>query len=226
MGLKTSLYELRMVFTNPILGSQPGSDTPAAEYLEGKTRQEVEKLRKKNPQAAAEIEAGLPEEQRPEFDEELQKGTTGFYRLSADPKRPCFRSYQIKGMLKEAGEKLNGHKNVKALRNKIESTVFISPKELPIQNINAHQKGKLAILERPLRAQTLKGPRTSLARSEMIQAGAWVSCTLKVVHLPKWHPNEEFLRDLLDYACECLGVGQWRNSNEFGVFNYTLKHKD
>jgi len=200
MEIKSEVYDLSILFTGPILGSQPGKDTPSSDYLRTKVQANRPDLNIKD-------ETGtLPEE--------LEKGTTGFHRING---KPGFLNYQVKGMLKEAGDVLNGIEGFKALRRKVDNCMFVLPRQIPIN-------GKLSEnpLERPLRAETMKGPRTSLARSEMIEAGASIKCQIEIVQTPRVKLTEALLRKLLDYATR-KGLGQWRNSGIYGQFEYTLK---
>jgi hypothetical protein len=201
MSLVSQKYKLSITFTGPILGSQPGKDTPASDFIR-------DKVRKENPDADIADEV-------PTLPEELEKGTTGFHRDAKG--KPILFNYQIKGVIKAAGDVLNGLDNFRALKSKITNTVFVSPRQIPI-------KGKLRKqpLERPLLGQTMKGPRTSLARSEVIEEGAKIVCELEVMLTPKVKLPEETLRDILDYAAK-LGVGQWRNSGIYGQFEYKLE---
>ena len=72
--------------------------------------------------------------------------------------------------------------------------------------------------ERPLRAQTMHGPRTALARSEQLPAGTWCECWLSIYAGPI---TEDLLRDLLSYG-DHKGMGQWRNGSR-GRFSFTLE---
>jgi hypothetical protein len=211
-------YRLRITFLTPVLGSQPGRNDPGAKYIRDKARKEHPELE-------------IPEEEVESLSDELDKGTTGFYR-GVDG-RPVFKSYQCKGFLKECADALNGIKvgntEMKALRSKIEKTVFVSPIDLPIQNI-VFQKDEagadvLPVLERPLRCMTMRGPRTSLARSEMINEGAWFTCNLQVIDLPKIKITEPLLRDILDYG-QLNGFSAWRGSGVYGKVMYELEHTD
>lgn len=202
--MEKSVYNLKMTFTNEILGSQPGRNDTASKFLR-------DKLREEHP------EVDVPVEEVESLPAESVKGTTCFYRTLDD--RPALRNYQIKGMLKEAASQLNGTGDVKQLRSKIENAVFVGPATIPLCFT-----GELGILERPLRCMTAQGPRVSLARSEQVPAGATCECTLTVCHLPKFFPDEDLLREMLDYA-KLIGFGQWRNSNLYGQFEYTLTSK-
>ena len=202
--ITSTKYHLKIKMTGPLLGSQPGKDTPASDYIRDKVKEE-------RPDLNIADEVGT-------IPEELSKGTTGFFRDANG--KPMLYNYQIKGMIKEAADVLNGLAGLKAFKSKIDNLLFISPRQIPIE-------GKLADkpLERPLRAMTMQGPRTSLARSEMIEEGATLECDIEILTTPKGVEKglitEEILRDLLTYGAR-KGLGQWRNSGLYGQFDWEL----
>jgi hypothetical protein len=214
VSLSIRNYRLRITFLTPVLGSQPGRNDPSSKYIRDKARKDHPELE-------------IPEDEVESLSDELDKGTTGFYR-GVDG-RPIFKSYQCKGFLKECADALNGIKvgnaELKALRNKIEKAVFVSPIDLPIQNVTYHPTADndkaLPVLERPLRCMTMRGPRTSLARSEMINEAAWFTCNIQVVELPKINITEQLLRDILDYGT-LNGFSAWRGSGVYGKIKYEL----
>jgi hypothetical protein len=192
-------YKLTITFDGPILGSQPGRDTPASDYLR-------DRLAADHPEVDVEDELeSLPDE--------LKKGTTGFHRDEYGC--PLMYNYHIKGMLKEAANSLNGLGGIKAMRSKVADTVYVEPRRVVIQGT------EMEPLERPLRAITMQGPRTSLARSEQIAEGAVVEFTIVCQQTPKFAPGEKLLRALLDKGAR-LGLMQWRGSSVYGSFSYTL----
>jgi len=73
-------------------------------------------------------------------------------------------------------------------------------------------------LERPLRAMTMQGPRVTLARSDMIEAGATIDATIRVIGHKE--VNEELLYELLGYG-EFKGLGQFRNGS-YGSFTFEV----
>lgn len=191
-------YKLTVTFNTPVLGSQPGQDTPASDYVREK--------------AAELLGQELPlDEQVPV----LEKGTTGFYRLPGT-EDPCIMDYQVKGFLKEAGLTFNGLRGVKSLRSKIAAYVFVGPRHIALEPPPATE---LAYNERPLRAMTMQGPRVSLARSEELPEGTRFTCTITV--LDQGPITEAVLRDLLDYG-QFQGFGQWRSGGH-GSFTYELE---
>lgn len=195
--MKTDTYKLKVRFETPVLGSQPTRDV-ATEFLAKKAGF-----------------ATLPEDEIELLPDALERGTTVFHRLADG--QPCLMNYHLLGFLKEAGKVQNGKVTggVKALRSKVSSSIFISPRFLPLC---IPKDGEVDYLERPLRAETAQGPRVALARSEMLPEGTWFVCGLEVL---SGEITEEVLRDLLDYGWY-RGLGQWRNSGAYGTFRYDL----
>lgn len=196
-------YQLKIVFTEPILGTQPQKDV-ASEYITAKFAERVEK------NGIAATDAGLPEDELGTLTESLEKGTTVFHKLHG---APVYYDYHIKGFLKESANVQNGMEGVKALRSKVDNLVFVHPRQIAL---HLPEGGTIAYLERPLRAQTMQGPRVSLARSEMLPAGTWLECEIRVLGVF----SEKMLRSILDYGA-FKGMGQWRNGS-YGRFTYAL----
>ena len=203
-SITKTMYQLKVKFVTPVLGSQPGAKTPASDYVR-------DKVKEARPDLNLEDEVGT-------VPEELEKGTTLFQR--GENGKPMFLNYQIKGMIKEAGSVMNGLNGVANLKSKLDNLLFVYPRRIPV----ATDK-EITILERPLRGQTQQGPRTTLARSEMIAEGATFECELEVLESPKAKINEELLRALLDYSTR-KGMGQWRNSGSYGQIEYQLTKKE
>lgn len=185
-------YALKVTMLEPLLGTQPQKDV-ASEYIQDKAR-----------------EAGLDvSDEQETLPEMLEKGTTVFHRLNGEP---IYYNYHVKGFLKESAQVQNGVDGVKALRSKVDNLVFVTPRRIAL-----HAPGQCEYLERPLRAQTMQGPRVSLARSEMLPAGTWFECEITVLG---GVITEKILRSLLDYG-QFKGFGQWRNGG-YGRFEYDL----
>jgi hypothetical protein len=192
--MEIEVYQLKVTFTEPILGTQPQKDV-ATKYTQDKAR-----------------EKGLPVEDELEtLPEMLDKGTTAFHKLDG---QPIYYDYHLKGFLKEAGSVLNGTHGVKALRSKVDNTVFVQPRRIPL---HLPEGGEISFLERPLRAQTMQGPRVSLARSEVLPVATRLEAIVQVIAGPI---SESILRELLDYG-QFKGFGQWRNGG-YGRFTYEL----
>ena len=93
---------------------------------------------------------------------------------------------------------------IKAYKKIIDGLIFPAPRMIPIQ-VN----GEIGTCQRPLRAQTAKGERVSLANSEEIPAGS--SCTVYIDLLDE--DLKPAVLEWLDYG-ERRGIGQWRNSGK------------
>lgn len=204
--MKTETYRLKVIFLTPVLGSQPGDPELASAFI----------AKKKGLDA-------LPMQDDELLPEALEKGTTTFHRVPGKPLQPALMNYQLLGFLKEAGKVLNGRVegNVKALRSKVEQRIAVSPRVLPL-NLPKGEDWGPEYLERPLRAETMQGPRVTLARSEIIPEGTWFECGLEVI---EGEIGEAVLRDLLDYGY-MRGLGQWRNSGAYGTFRYELEKEE
>jgi hypothetical protein len=192
--MDTTIYKLTVRFVEPILGTQPQKDV-ATEFIQSKAR-----------------EAGLNVDDEIEtLPEMIEKGTTVFHRLDG---KPLYYDYRVRGFLKASARIQNGADGVKALRSKVENSVFVFPRRIVL---NVPEDSAVEFLERPLRAQTMQGERVALARSEMLPAGTWFECELRVLGSVI---TEKILRALLDYGQYC-GFGQWRNAS-YGRFKYDL----
>lgn len=202
--MKTTSYQVTIIFLTPVLGSQPSDPEIASKFIAKRKGLEM------NPEGEDEL---LPEA--------IERGTTVFHRTPGDELRPCLLNYQLLGFLKEAARVQNGRVagGVKNLRAKVEQNVFVSPRILPL---NVPTGGEIDYLERPLRAETARGPMVTLARSEMLPEGTWFKAGIQMLDGPV---SEEILHELFDYGFY-RGLGLWRNSGAYGTFRYELIKED
>ena len=189
-------YKCKVVFITSLLGTQPKKEV-ATEYITSK---------------AVDENGNLPQDELETLPEMLDKGTTAFHKLNG---KPIYYDYQVKGFLKESGSVFNGLRGVKNLRSKIDNLCFVTPRQI---QLNVPDNAPITFLERPLRAMTAQGPRTSLARSEELPVGTCFECIIEVYESTI---SEELLRDLLSYG-ERKGFGQWRNGSH-GQFTFELE---
>ena len=156
------------------------------------------------------------------------KGTTVFL-LDKVTKRPCIGDHMIYGFLKAAseaiartlpskkGEALHSASYTQSLINQ-----HIRAREQFIvfdQDVKRKPDGSVEYCQRSLRAMTAQGPRVTLAKSEVVPAGAKLKFQLNVMANSKI--TEDVLNTLFSYG-EMTGLGQWRNAGN-GMFSYTLK---
>ena len=192
--MNTTTFSLSIELITELLGSQPTKDV-TTKYL------------------AKRSGVAIPDDEIETLPDALEQFTTVFHHLADGA--PCLYDYQVKGMLKESAEVLNGIHGVKALRSKVESTVFISPRRIRLSLPSGQD---IDYLERPLRAQTARGPRVALARSEMLPTGTTLRCGVEIIDSKGI--TETILRELLDYGYY-HGLGQWRTGG-CGRFRYEL----
>ena len=134
-----------------------------------------------------------------------EKGWTGFHR---DEEGIFIFNYMIKGFLKHSGNVLKDNLKIKNLRSKIDDYLFVSPRKI---RINGEVEG---IIERPLRAMTMQGPRVTLARSDFLKIGTILDFEISLIENKEI--NWKVIELLLDYG-KFMGLGQFRNGG-YGQF--------
>lgn len=162
------------------------------------------------------IESKKPEEHAAEdesatVDKIEEKGWTGFHR---DAGGLFIYDYMIRGFFKNAGNILKKQIGVKNLKSKINDQLFVFPRRIPLDKQEPD-----GVLERPLRAMTMQGPRVTLARSDSVDAGVEITFTLK--WLKGGDIKKKLLEDLLEYG-QLSGLGQYRNGS-YGRFEVVSK---
>ena len=193
-----------LTLTEGALGTLPSNENIYLDYIATKAPDE---------QAVQEEVAGLPSD---------EKGVTVFART--DEGQPMLWDYQMRGFFKEAcsmlsraaGKDENGKKKavnkssaMKAFKKNIDGLIFVKPRQIPIET-----PSPIGYCQRSLRAETMQGPRTTLAMSEEISKGAKLKFTVLC-------PNADMMatvREWLDYGY-LHGLGQWRNSGK-GTFTW------
>jgi len=155
------------------------------------------------------------------------KGTTVFF-WNKEKDLPCIGAHMVYGFLKAAAEaigrtltKKNGTmlQSISYTQSIINQHVRIEEQFITFdKDIKRDENGNASYLQRSLRAMTAQGPRITLAKSEVVEAGATLHFTLKVL---KNSPlTKEILTTLLSYG-ECVGLGQWRNAGH-GMFLFEI----
>lgn len=146
--------------------------------------------------------------------EVVEKTMTIFPRLE-DGKTPFFWDYQIRGFFKDAMGMLRRVTDsecakLKNYKKLVDGLIFIKERKIPI-NVN----GEMGDCQRPLRAETMQGPRVALAHSETVPEGSTCTFTIQLLD----GTLEKAVRECLDYG-ELRGLAQWRNSGK-GRFTWT-----
>lgn len=196
----------RLAGTDSMLGSCPANQEVFTEFLVGKTKTPEER------------QAALADVNN--IDENLEKGTTVFYRDSNGGL--ILKGYQIKGFFKAAAKALKDQLNLKNYLSKVDTFVFILEKDIPIMRDGKQIMEPDGYLERPQRCETAQGPRVSLAKSEEIKTDWYIDVTVRVVEnagTAKSVPIDmDMIEDFLDYGA-LSGLLQWRNAGH-GTFEY------
>lgn len=188
-----SSWKIKITFTEPLLGTV-GSKDAWAEHVATDVTPEV-----------------LDEEM--DTIPEIEAGVTGFH---TNGNGPFLYDYVLKGFFKDACGMLgrapdSRSSKLKAYKKVIDGLIFVTPRQ-----IDLHTTGDLGMLERPLRAQTAKGERVAIAKSQSAPAGTWIECTVTSLG----GVDEKQLREWLDYGA-LRGLGQWRNGG-YGRFVYEI----
>lgn len=193
-------YKVRLTFTEPLLGTTPLDPEVYTGWVSDQAA----------PQAEEEELETLPE-----LDDLLEAGTTGFHREEG---QPFLYDYVIKGFFKDACGMLRRvpetlSSKIRAYKKIIDGLVFPSPRRITI-DLNGDEIG---FNERPLRAQTARGERVTLARSETCPVGSTIEFGLLILG----QISEAQLREWFEYGA-LRGLGQWRNSG-MGRFTYEME---
>jgi hypothetical protein len=172
----------------PMLGTVPMNQSVYSTFIESK-RAEVD----------GECEAETIEERE-------EKGWTGFH---SDENGLFIYDYVVKGFIRYAGNVLKDQLKIKNLKSKLTDFLFVSPRRIHLNKAKPD-----GVLERPLRAQTMQGPRTTLARSDFVAEGAEIGFSVTLLDHPE--VKEATVYEILEYG-KLQGLGQFRNGG-YGRF--------
>lgn len=197
------------VLTMDLLGTVPKNKEVYADYIAKKATDKG-------------IEIDIPAEL--ETVQELEeKGWTGFH---TDNQGIFIYDYLIKGNIKANMESLiqsGTIKKITAYKSHLDKWLFINPRKIRFyEQAPGEKDGNLIlidkphdVLERPLRAMTMQGPRVSLTKSDIIKAGSLFTFEISILDNPFF--KDEQIRQALDYS-QFYGLGQWRGSGGYGRF--------
>jgi len=155
-----------------------------------------------------------------------EAGTTVFHKDESG--NLIIWDYQFKGFLKEAANILrqtiaktdsDGKKNKNkwaSAKTKFDNFVFVFPRKIVVGKTTPD-----GVCERPLRCDTMQGPRVSVARSEVVAEGTTFDVEIRLIQ--GGPVTEVMILECLDYGA-FKGLGQWRNSGK-GRFSYEVTGK-
>lgn len=190
----TRMY-VRIFYIEPILGTSPADPEIARRFVASKA---PDALSMEDEVASIGVDAVT------------ERSMTIFSRDGENADGcPIHWDYQWKGHEKDAWSMLKKVKgsvssSITAGKKMIDKGIFPGPRRIPIVF-----DGKIGICERPLRANTPKGERVSLAISEQIPAGAHSDMYFDTLVAD----DMDFVREVLNYG-RFSGMGQWRNSGK------------
>ncbi len=195
----------RLSGITPILGSQPASEAIRTQFVSAKAPS-----------------SELSEEERELFAAE-QAQTAGVSVFARDPDaddRIILLDYMIRGFFKSALGALSSHVGMAAVKSKIDKFLFVSPRRIPLMRDGEEIFDEDYYYERPLRAETAKGPRVGLASSECIDAPWEIEIELKLITNPATAKSKALSWDIIETALDygkLSGLGQFRNGS-YGTF--------
>lgn len=206
MAIQMEERKYKLTGLTPILGSQPADPEIRTRFIASKAPDPV--------QGEAE-NAMLPEDVE-------GKGLTVFLQRDQD-NALCLMDYMVVGFFKEALNRLKGQLRLAQPKSKVEAYVFVEPREIPILRNGEIITDCDSVLERPLRAQTMQGPRVTLTASEQIDDPWSVEIKVKLIDNAATKTSDpitwEAIETALDYASICGAFGQWRNGG-YGRFTW------
>lgn len=189
----STMIKVKVTLMEEMLGSLPSNPNVYSTYIASKNPNGVD---------SEEVESVA----NADVDE---RGVTVFPR-NEKGKASLF-DYQVKGFFKDACGILrmcdDTHSGkVKAYKKCIDGALFVYPRMIELKI----PEGKtLSMCERPLRADTMQGPRVSLAKSETVPAGTEFEFEVELLK----KDMKKAVIEWLEYA-EKRGFGQWRNSGK------------
>jgi len=195
--METTNKKVRIRLTSKMLGTVPKDKEVYATHIATKKRDMTTEELDKELETIEEIE---------------EKGWTGFHK---NENGIFIYSYMIKGFLKSATGVLMATgtiKKIPAYKKWFDLLVFVSPKEISLDGKTEPD----GILERSIRMMTPAGPRTALARSDVVNAGTELEFEIKLLKNTK-----KIDMDLIDLCLGYggyVGLGQWRGSGGYGQF--------
>lgn len=184
--------KVKLTFTDEVLGMMPADKELHETWVAGKAPDA--------PSIEEEVAAVGVEEV-------VEKTMTVFPKMPDGT--PFFWDYQIRGFFKDAIGMLRRVKSTKcakltSYKKVVDGLLFINERRIPIVC-----SGQITDCQRPLRADTLQGPRIALAHSEAIPAGSTCEFTINMLD----DTLEGVVRECLDYG-KLRGMAQWRNSGK------------
>jgi hypothetical protein len=172
----------------------------------------------KRPDGASQDELDAAERAMREAEQAEEAGTSIFHR-DAEGCSGIY-DYQVRGFFKSAWQAMREADDsvsakLAAGKTKIDRLIFVTPRFIvPTMPEGA----ELGVCERPLGADTPKGHRVTVARSETMPAGTRLSFAVRSLAAAVGKGEKavgvaDLVREWLEYGA-LYGLGQWRNSGK------------
>lgn len=205
-----SLFETRryrLTGISPILGTKPANENIRTAFVTEK---------------APTPDAKKEELDLYELDSEQDKGLTVFARDPDNGDCLILLDYMVRGFFKAAFAALSSQLNIKAHKSKVDKYLFVAPRRIPLLRDGEPIYDEDDEFERPLRCETMKGPRVALQGSEQIYDPWQIEFELRLVPNSKSASSAavtwEAVENALEYGQLC-GLGQFRNGS-YGKFTW------
>lgn len=217
MEIKKESRTYILTGTTSLLGSNPANPEIHAKFVASKAA---------NLEREAEEEAMLPgSEALAEAVRDIkEQGLTVFLRNNHG--ELVLGNHAVKGFFKGTLNTLKDQIGITAVKSKVDNLLFISPTFIVIHRDGVPVTEPDGWNERPLRAETMQGPRVALASSEEIDAPWEIAFTVTLFENGGTARSKpltwEAVEAALDYG-EWKGLGQWRNG---GKGSFTWRRAD
>lgn len=221
---KNILYEertVRITGKTPLLATQPASTKLRSEWIakrafdkKGITQEQAQALMDE------ENEMFTPTDEKKVSDDAPMM----FLRDEQNDGRLFVYDYTILGFMKSALKALKPQLGVAAERTKVDNYLFVKPRILYVMRYGTPltERDEIDAIERPLRAETMQGPRTALVSSEMIRDQWELEFRLVLLKNDGTARSKALDWDAIETCLmygELCGIGGWRNAS-YGQFVY------
>lgn len=201
LNIESRVY--RLIGLTPLLGGSPASRAVRTQFIASKAPSQ--ELMEEESAGGVDLE---------------EQGVTVFTRDSQD--HLCVMGYHLKGFFKEAIKATGAQLEVAAVKGKVDTLVFVEPRYIPLCRNGQPLREEDDMLERPLRAETMRGPRTALQSSEMINDPWEITVEISLVPNKGTGKSKAVTWDTIETALQYgafHGLGQWRNAG-YGQFRF------
>jgi len=219
--VEKTIYYAKIKFIEPVLGSQPASQSILENYIKSKLEKEIKQIEKALKKAKKEEEILALQEKLEILQKERQEETLlpeVSNRVTVFPRDKegyiCFLNYHFLGYFKEMSLHFlkSGFKNKFSRYVDIRATLDGRYRECYLLRNGKKIKEADYLLERPLRAYTNAGYIISIIASEALEPPLETEFYIVVLGNVSLHGiTAKILKELLELGKEKGGISQWRN---------------